>query len=95
MYRINPDNTVETLWSSKEENVYDLLALEKQVLFSTDARRAASTALSPDRRVTLVAQTNEGETTRLAAGEHSVLAATGNMGRLFRLGETPGAVRLL
>ena len=36
VYRINPDNTVETLWSSKEENVYDLLALEKQLLFSTD-----------------------------------------------------------
>ena len=36
VYRINPDNTVETLWSSKEENVYDLLALENQVLFSTD-----------------------------------------------------------
>ena len=27
VYRINPDNTVETLWSSKEENVYDMLAL--------------------------------------------------------------------
>src|SRR5207248_696365 len=35
VYRINPDNTVETLWTSKEENVYDLLALEKQILFST------------------------------------------------------------
>ena len=34
--RMNPDNTVETLWSSKEENVYDLLALDKQILFSTD-----------------------------------------------------------
>ena len=31
LYRINPDNTVETLWSSKEENVYDLLALERLV----------------------------------------------------------------
>ena len=24
VYRINADNTVETLWSSKEENAYDL-----------------------------------------------------------------------
>src|SRR5450432_3252320 len=89
VYRINPDNTVETLWSSKEENVYDLLALEKQILFSTD-EEGRIYGLTPDRRVTLVAQTNEGETTRLLPGNHSVLAATGNMGRLYRLGEVPG-----
>ncbi|MCU1234633.1 MAG: hypothetical protein JWP63_2600, partial [Candidatus Solibacter sp.] len=89
VYRINPDNTVETLWSSKEENVYDLLALEKQILFSTD-QDGRIYGLAPDRRVTLVTQTNEGETTRLLPGEHSVLAATGNMGRVFRLGEASG-----
>jgi len=89
LYRINPDNTVETLWSSKEENVYDVLALEKQILFSTD-QDGRIYGLAPDRRVTLVTQTNEGETVRLLPGEHSVLAATGNMGRIFRLGEGPG-----
>ena len=90
LYRINPDNTVETLWSSKEENVYDVLALERQILFSTD-ENGRIYGLSPDRRVTLVAQTNEGETTRLLPSDNSVLAATGNMGRIFRLGEKPGA----
>jgi hypothetical protein len=90
VYRINPDNTVETLWSSKEENVYDVLALERQILFSTD-ENGRIYGLSPDRRVTLVAQTNEGETTRLLPYDHSVLAATGNMGRIYRLGEKPGA----
>jgi hypothetical protein len=90
LYRINPDNTVETLWSSKEENVYDVLALERQILFSTD-ENGRIYGLSPDRRVTLVAQTNEGETTRLLPYDHSVLAATGNMGRIYRLGEKPGA----
>jgi len=89
VYRINPDNTVETLWSSKEENVYDLLALEKQILFSTD-ESGRIYGLAADRRVTLVTQTNEGETTRLLPSEHSVLAATGNMGRIYRLGEMPG-----
>ena len=90
VYRINPDNTVETLWSSKEENVYDLLALDKQILFSTDENGRVY-GLSADRQVTLILQTNEAETTRLLPSEHSVLAATGNMGRIFRLGETPGA----
>jgi hypothetical protein len=90
VYRINSDNTVETLWSSKEENVYDLLALERQVLFATDVNGRIY-GLSPDRRVTLVTQTNEGETTRLLAAENAVLAATGNMGRIYRLGEGAGA----
>jgi hypothetical protein len=90
VYRINPDNTVETLWTSKEENVYDVLALEKQVLFSTDGNGRIY-GLTPDRRVTLVAETNEGETMRLLPSGHSVLAATGDMGRIFRLGESPGA----
>ncbi len=90
LYRINPDNTVETLWSSKDENIYDVLALEKQILFSTD-EDGRIYGLTPDRRVTLVTQTSEGETVRLLAGEHSVLAATGNQGRIYRLGEGPGA----
>lgn len=90
LYRINPDNTVETLWSSKEENIYDVLALEKQILFSTD-QEGRIYGLAPDRRVTLVAQTNEAETLRLLAGDRSILAATGNMGRIFRFGETAGA----
>jgi hypothetical protein len=90
VYRINPDNTVETLWSSKEENVYDLLALEQQILFSTDVDGRIY-GLAPDRRVTLVTETHEGETTRLLPSEKSILAATGDMGRIFRLGEGPGA----
>ena len=90
VYRINPDNTVETLWSSKEENVYDLLALDKQLVFSTD-ENGRIYSLAPDRRVTLMLETQQGETTRLLSSNNSVLAATGNMGRIFRLGEMPGA----
>ncbi|HEY7389921.1 MAG TPA: hypothetical protein VH640_15500 [Bryobacteraceae bacterium] len=89
VYRINPDNTVETLWSSKEENVYDLLKLDNQLLFATD-ESGRIYGLSPDRRVTLVLETKEAETTRLVPAQHSVLAATGNLGRVFRLSETPG-----
>ena len=90
VYRINPDNTVETLWSSKEENVYDVLPLEKQILFSTD-QNGRIYGLSPDLRVTLVTETNEGETTRLLPAPHSILAATANTGRIFRMGEKPGS----
>jgi hypothetical protein len=89
VYRINPDNTVETLWSSKEENVYDLLALDRELIFSTD-ENGRIYSLAPDRRVTLMLETRQGETTRLLSADKSVLAATGNMGRIFRLGQTPG-----
>jgi hypothetical protein len=89
VYRINPDNTVETLWSSKEENVYDLLALPNQLLFSTDSNGRIY-GLSRDRKVTLVLQTNEGEATRLLPSAGSVLVATGDMGRIYRVGESPG-----
>ncbi len=89
VYRINPDNTVDTLWSSKEENVYDLLALGRQLVFSTD-ENGRIYSLAPDRRVTLMLETQQGETTRLLSSNNSVLAATGNMGRIFRFGEDPG-----
>lgn len=86
VYRINPDNTVETVWSSREENAYDLLKLPGQLLISTDVGGRVY-ALTPDRKVTLLAQTNESEATRLLAAEGAVLAATANMGRIYRLGD--------
>ena len=91
IYRINPDNTVETLWSSKEENVYDLLALPNQLLFSTDTNGRIY-GLSHDRKITLVLQTNEGEATRLLPSAGSVLVATGDMGRIYRVGRSARAL---
>jgi hypothetical protein len=81
---------VETLWSSKEENAYDLLALAGQLLISTDSSGRIF-GISPDRKVTMVLQTNESEATRLLPSEKSILAATGNMGRIYRIGDQPGA----
>jgi hypothetical protein len=91
LYRINPDNTVETLWSSKEENIYDLLAPPGQILFSTDGNGRIY-RLTPDRKVTLVTETNEAESTRLLGEGGQVLAATGNLGKIYRLGDQPANV---
>src|SRR5205814_1156495 len=86
IYRINSDNTVDTLWSSKEENVYDILTGQnEQLYFGTDSNGRIY-ALTRDRRLTLLAQTNEAEATRLLQVKGALLAATGNMGKIYRLG---------
>jgi WD40 repeat protein len=84
IYRINPDNTVESLWSSKDENVYDLLLSADQITFSTD-ERGRIYRLTPDRSATLLLETEEGETLRLLSTPVGLLAATGDMGKLYRL----------
>jgi len=90
IYRISPDNTVESLWSSREENVYDLLVRGGEIVFSTDGQGRIY-RLSFDRKLTLVTQTNEGEAIRLLASARGILAATGDTGKLYRLTEEGGA----
>ncbi len=90
IYRIYPDNTVETLWSSKEENVYDILPASDGLYFGTDVN-ARIYRLSADRKLTLVAQPNDGETVRLMRAGSSILAATANSGKILRLGASGGA----
>jgi WD40 repeat protein len=92
LYKINPDSTVETLWSSKDENVYSMVVEPKgEIVFATDSQGRVY-RLHPDRKATLIVETNEGEATRLLAGPNGLIAATGDMGKLFRLtgSEAPG-----
>ena len=87
LYRIRPDNTVETVWSSKEENAYDIAAgVGGAVLIATDGRGRVY-RLDADRKATLVAETRESEALRLLAARNGMLVATGNLGKLYRLGE--------
>jgi hypothetical protein len=87
LYKISPDNTVETLWTSKEENIYDLAVDGQSLVFLTDAQgRIYRVSQRADGgKVTLVAQTNEGDSTRLIPSSQGLLAATGNLGKLLRL----------
>jgi outer membrane protein assembly factor BamB len=84
IYKIHPDHTVETLWSSKDENIYDIALEHDRLLFSTDLQGRIY-GLSPDRKATLIAQTNEAEAMRLLVSPAGLLATTGNMGKLYRL----------
>src|SRR6185312_11981911 len=91
IYRIFPDNTVDTLWSSKEENVYDILPQANGDLDFVTDQNARIYRLTPSRRLTLIAQTNDGEAVRLLRDGNNekrdtLLVATANSGKLYRLG---------
>ena len=95
VYRINPDDTVETLWTSKEENVYSLAARPgagtkgDSLYFSTDGQGRLY-RLGADRKAALLVETNEGEATRLLESPDGLVAATGDMGKVFKLADTAG-----
>lgn len=86
IYRIGADNLVETIWSSKEENVFDLSITGGDVTFSTDLHGRIY-RLNKDLKSVLLVETREGETTRLANLKQDLLAATSNLGKLFRLSQ--------
>jgi sugar lactone lactonase YvrE len=82
--RIHPDNLAETLWVSKEENIYDLVQQGGQILFSTDMQGRIY-RLEEDRKATLVVETREGEATRLWPMPDGLLAATSHSAKLLRI----------
>jgi len=54
--------------------------------FFPPTRRGESIGLNPDRKASLLVETSEGEATRLLQDQGGLLAATGDMGKLFRFG---------
>jgi hypothetical protein len=90
VYKINPDDTVETLWSSKEENVYSLVARPNGSLYFATDGQGRLYRLGADRKAVLLVETNEGEATRLLESPDGLVAATGDMGKVFKLAEAAG-----
>jgi hypothetical protein len=85
IFRIHPDNTVESLWASKDENIYDIVpATEGLLLFATDGQGRVY-RLNADRKPTLLLQTNEGETSRLLSSPEGVFATSGSAGKIYKL----------
>ncbi len=89
LYKISADNTVETLFTSKDENIYDILAESTGTLALVTDAQGRVYRLDPrgDRshEATLIAQTNESDATRLASSPRGILLAAGNVGKLLRL----------
>ena len=88
IYRISPEGAVETLRTSKDDNVYDLLLDGEDLLFSTDEE--GRIYRWHDHQTTMIAEPGNGETTRLAQLRGTLYAAMSNPARLFAFG-APGS----
>lgn len=89
IYRIAPDRTVDTIRTSKEDNVYDLLWNGNALWFSTDAE--GRVFKWQDDKSALVAELGTGETTRLMRSGQGLMAAVSNPARLVSLGPETAA----
>ncbi len=88
IYRISPNGGVETIRTSKEENVYDLLLDGDDLLFSTDAN--GRIYRWHERQTSLISEPGNGETTRLFKSNDGLFAAMSNPARLLAFG-APGS----
>jgi hypothetical protein len=84
IYRITPDHVIETLRSSTADNVYDLILDGDGLLFSTDDHSRIYRLNG--RKVTLIAEPGDGETTRLLKNGATLYAALSNPARLIAFG---------
>ncbi len=95
VYKIHADNTVETLFSSKEENIYDIALGPNGTLLIGADNQGRVYELDAARKAKLIADTRENEVLRLLATPAGALVATGTQGRLLRLGALPGVTGTL
>jgi sugar lactone lactonase YvrE len=87
IYRILNDNSIETLWSSDSEAAYAIhLQGEGKLLFSTGTKGRVY-ALDKDKKLTLLLETTEEQTTRLIPAGEDLFACTSNLGKVYRLGK--------
>jgi hypothetical protein len=88
IYKISPDHTVETVRSSKEDNVYDLALEGDSLLFSTDVH--GRIYLLREHQTTLLAELGDGTATRILKTGDGLYAGMSTPARLFSLG-APGS----
>lgn len=83
IYKISPEHAIETLRTSKEENIYALLLDGNALLFATDVRGRLYRLA--DGKTTLLTELADGETTRLLQGTGALYAIMSNPARVFTL----------
>jgi hypothetical protein len=89
IYRIRSNGSVETIRSSKDDNVYSLLLDGDSLLISTDDHGRIYRYLQ--NRISLLAEPGSGETTQLLKIGSDLYAAVSNSARLMRFGTAGSA----
>ena len=90
LIEIFPDATAETVWSSNNESIFGLAIQNDHVMFTTDSNgRIFSLDAEPDSdKLTILTETHESLATRLISGSKDLYAATSNVAKLFRIGDS-------
>jgi hypothetical protein len=90
LLEILPDGTVNTLWRSRDEMIFSVLPRDGKVLFSTSGKGRIY-SLDDPKNTTLLLESTEEQTTRLIEVGNRLYAASSNIGKLFRIGDTLSA----
>ena len=90
LIEIFPDATAETIWSSNSESIFGLAVRNDHVLFTTDSNgRIFDLDAEPNsEKLTILTETHESLATRLITGGKDLYAATSNVAKLFRIGDS-------
>lgn len=90
LLEILPDGTVNTLWRSRDEMIFSVLPRDGKVFFSTSSKGRVY-SLDDPKNTTLLLESTEEQTTRLLEVGSRLYAASSNIGKLFRIGDTLSA----
>lgn len=90
IYRLNRDATVDQIFVTKEEAIFDL-ALRDSKLFFTSDNHGRLYRLDADRQPTLLAESGENELSRLLPLPNAWLALASTAGKAIRVAATPAA----
>jgi len=85
---IASNGVVNTIWRSPDEMVFSLLPHNGKLLFSTGTKGRIYSIDGPQSS-TLMLESTEEQTTRLFETGNRVYAASANLGKLFRIDDTP------
>ncbi len=88
VYRLNPDLTVDSLFVTKDESLYDLAEWNNKIYFSSD-RQGRIYRLDGDRTATMLVETGESEVGRLLHTPSGWLAAVTTSPKLLQIADTP------
>ena len=88
VYRLNPDLTVDSLYVTKEESLFDIAESNGKIYFSSD-RQGRIYRLDGDRTATMLVESGESEVGRLLHTPAGWLAAVTTSPKLLQIADTP------